>query len=228
MYFCPINNLKNGLNIFIQMYKIHIWKSILIFYIIYVLIIYITNNIIFDELFYYSTLSDKLSTINIEEVILFKNKYEWLSYILFQLFILIKYILVTISVFIGIKLFELNITFENCFRIVLFTEILPICSSIFRLLYFYIYPPNNFEVLQNFNPLGVSSLIKIDTIPKYLLYPIQQLNLFEICYWLLLAYGIKSLGNVDFKKALKITSLSYGVGLLIWCIFIVFLQLQFS
>ena len=76
MYFCPINNLKNGLNIFIQMYKIHIWKSILIFYIIYVLIIYITNNIIFDELFYYSTLSDKLSTINIEEVILFKNKYE--------------------------------------------------------------------------------------------------------------------------------------------------------
>ena len=34
------------------MYKIHIWKSILIFYIIYVLIIYITNNFIFDELFY--------------------------------------------------------------------------------------------------------------------------------------------------------------------------------
>ena len=39
---------------------------------------------------------------------------------------------------------------------------------------------------------------------------------------------IKKYGNIEFKKALKITSLSYGVGLLIWCIFIVFLQLQFS
>ena len=57
---------------------------------------------------------------------------------------------------------------------------------------------------------------------------IQQLNLFEVAYWFLLAYGIKSLGNIDFKNGLKITSLSYGVGLAIWCIFIVFLQLQFS
>ena len=83
-------------------------------------------------------------------------------------------------------------------------------------------------MLQNYNPLGVSGFLKNDTIPKYLLYPIQQLNLFEVAYWFLLAYGIKSLGNIDFKKALKITSLSYGVGLAIWCIFIVFLQLQFS
>jgi hypothetical protein len=210
------------------MYKIHIWKTIVLFCLIYILIIYLNNKIIFNDLFYYLILSDKFSIKNIEEVIVYKNKYEWLTYILSPSIILIKYILVTILVFIGIKLFELNITFENCFRIVLLGELIPILSSITKTLYFYIYPPSIIELVQNFNPLGLISLLKHDTIPKYLIYLLQQLNLFEVGYWLLLAYGIKSLGNVNFKKALKITSLSYGVGLLIWCIFIVFLQLQFS
>lgn len=131
-------------------------------------------------------------------------------------------------IYVGIKLTELEISFENCFKIVLITEIISITSAIARTLNFYIYPPISIDSLQNFNPLGLSSLLKNDTIPKYLIYPIQQLNLFEVGYWLLLAYGIKSFGNIEFKKALKITSLSYGVGLAIWCIFIVFLQLQFS
>lgn len=210
------------------MYKFHIWMTILIFSIFYILINYITNEVIFNDLFYYNILSNKFSLKNIEEVIQFKDKYEWVSFILLPLIILIKYTFVSIIIFIGIKLFELEITFQNCFKISLLAELILLISSTTRILYFYIYPPTNLEVLQNFNPLGLSSLLKNDTIPKYLIYPIQQLNLFEVGYWLLLAYGIKSLGNVDFKKALQITSLSYGVGLFIWCIFIVFLQLQFS
>lgn len=210
------------------MYKFHIWMTILIFSIFYILINYITNEVIFNDLFYYNILRNKFSLKNIEEVIQFKDKYEWVSFILLPLIILIKYTFVSIIIFIGIKLFELEITFQNCFKISLLSELILLISSTTRILYLYIYPPTNLEVLQNFNPLGLSSLLKNDTLPKYLIYPIQQLNLFEVGYWLLLAYGIKSLGNVDFKKALQITSLSYGVGLFIWCIFIVFLQLQFS
>jgi hypothetical protein len=194
----------------------------------YVAISMIANNIIITETFYFVSLENIMSIKRIEELIDFNKKNEWLTYILLPVINTIKYSFAAMTIFIGMKLFELEVSFKNCFKIILFAEIIPLISSITKTLYFYIYPPNNFEVLQNFNPLGVSSYLKNDTIPKYFLYPIQQLNLFEVGYWLLLAYGIKSLGNVDFKKALKITSLSYGVGLLIWCIFIVFLQLQFS
>jgi hypothetical protein len=169
-----------------------------------------------------------MSIKRIEELIDLNKKNEWLTYILLPIINTIKYSVTAMVIFIGIKLFELEVSFKNCFKIILFAEIIPLISSIIKTLYFYIYAPNNFDVLQNYNPLGVSGFLKNDTIPKYLLYPIQQLNLFEVAYWFLLAYGIKSLGNIDFKKALKITSLSYGVGLAIWCIFIVFLQLQFS
>jgi hypothetical protein len=210
------------------MKEINTFLSIFLISLFYIMISWIANNIIITETFYFVSLEDIMSIKRIEELIDLNKKNEWLTYILLPVVNTIKYSFAAMIIFIGIKLFELEVSFKNCFKIILFAEIIPILSSITKTLYFYIYPPNNLEILQNFDPLGISSFLKNDAIPKYLLYPIQQLNLFEVGYWLLLAYGIKSLGNVDFKKALKITSLSYGVGLLIWCIFIVFLQLQFS
>jgi hypothetical protein len=195
---------------------------------IYLIIVWVNKNIIFDVNFYYRVWQSKYSFERIDNLIIQNNNLSIFSYFIWPCILYIKWLLITIVIFIGTMLFEIRISFKNCFKIILFAEIISLISSILKSLYFYIYPPINLEVIQNFNPLGLSSLLKNDTIPKYLLYPIQQLNLFEVGYWLLLAYGIKSLGNVDFKKALKITSLSYGVGLLIWCIFIVFLQLQFS
>lgn len=195
---------------------------------IYLIIVWINKNIIFDVDFYYRVWQSKYSLERIDNLIIQNNNLSIFSYFIWPCILYIKWFLITIVIFIGTMLFENKISFKNCFKIILYAEIIPILSSITKTLYFYIYPPNKLEILQNFNPLGLISLLNHDIIPKYLLYPIQQLNLFEVSYWLLLAYGIKSLGNVDFKKALKITSLSYGVGLLIWCIFIVFLQLQFS
>jgi hypothetical protein len=195
---------------------------------IYLIIVWVNKNIIFDVNFYYRVWQSKYSLERIDNLIIQNNNLSIFSYVIWPCILYIKWFLITIVVFIGAMLFEIKISFKNCFKIILFAEIMSLISSILKSLYFYIYPPTNIEVLQNFNPLGVSSFLDNDTIPKYLLYPLQQLNLFEVGYWLLLAYGIKILGNIDFKKALKITSLSYGVGLLIWCIFIVFLQLQFS
>lgn len=210
------------------MYQIKNINILIFILIVYYIIIFIQNHIIITDTFYFLSLENIMSIKRIEELIDLNKKNEWLTYILLPVVNTIKYSVTAMVLFIGIKLFELKVSLMNCFKIILFAEIIPLISSIIKTLYFYIYPPNNFEVLQNYNPLGVSSFLKIDTVPKYLLYPTQQLNLFELGYWLLLAYGIRSLGNVDFKKALKITSLSYGVSLLIWCIFIVFLQLQFS
>jgi hypothetical protein len=207
------------------------FKALLLFCliaIIYLFISYIVHTIILTESFYYSNLSKQFSIPKIETLILLNKKIVWISYILSPIMLILKVFMISLVLFIGIKLFEVDLNFKVCFKIIVISEFIALISSITKTLYFYIYPPNNFEVLQNFNPLGVSIFLKNNSIPKYLLYPIQQLNLFEVGYWLLLAYGIKCLGNVDFKKALKITSLSYGVGLAIWCIFIVFLQLQFS
>jgi hypothetical protein len=211
-----------------MIYKFKPFLLFSILVIITLLNIYLFNSLILNESFFYTSLGNQMSLKRIEDFIINTKNYRWVSFLIMPIYLVLVFYLVSLIVYTGVRFFEINIAFKNCFKIILIAETIPLISSISKTLYFYIYPPSNFVVLQNFNPLGLSSLISTDSIPKYVLYPIQQLNLFEVGYWFLLAYGIKSLGNVDFKKALKITSLSYGVGLLIWCIFIVFLQLQFS
>jgi hypothetical protein len=210
------------------MKKKQIIYIVILYSIIYIFISYIINAIIFSDKLYFTAFENQISTTKIVEIIQFKRKFELGSYFFIPIIYTFKFILVACIIFIGIKLFELDINFENCFKIVLLAELFPLISSITKTLYFYIYTPRNFEDIQIFNPLGLTALIKIDSIPKYLIYPFQLLNIFEVAYWIMLAYGIKTFGNIEFKKAFKVTTLSYGSGLIIWCIFIVFLQLQFS
>jgi hypothetical protein len=195
---------------------------------IYLIIIWINKNVIFDVSFYYKLWQTKFSTERIERIIVQNNKFSIFSYLFWPCVLYIKWLLICIVLYIGIIFFEIDMTFKNCFKIVLLAESIPLILLITKTLYFYIYPPNSLELVQNFNPLGLTSILKYDHISTYFLYPIQQINLFEVGYWLLLAYGINSLGNVDLKKSLKVVTLSYGFGLTIWCIFIVFIQLQFS
>ncbi len=137
--------------------------------------------------------------------------------------------LITTSViFIGIKIFDFEISYSNCIKIVMLSESIFLIASFFKTFYFYLYPPINIEAIQNFVPFGISNILYSVSIPKYLNVLLQYISLFEICYWLFLAFGIKIFGNINFKKSLKIICLSYGAAMLIWCIFIVFIQLQFN
>lgn len=88
--------------------------------------------------------------------------------------------------------------------------------------------PINLEDLQYFSPLCVTQLIDTDKIPKYLLYPLKLINVFEIGYWLILTYGVTVFTNIRFARSLKVVASSYGVALLIWVVFIVFVQVQYS
>ena len=203
-------------------------KIIIVYTIFYVIITYISNKMIFNDSFYYSVLNEKFTIEKIDEILNYKKRMEGATYCIPILIIFIKCTLVSILIFIVMMLYEIEIKLKNCFKIALIAELMPLISIIIKTLYFYIYPANNIESVQNFNPFGISNYINHNSIPKYFLYPVQQLNIFEVLYWLLLAYGIKYLANIDLKKSLIITSLSYGVGLAIWCIFIMFLQLQFN
>ncbi|HEX8461729.1 MAG TPA: hypothetical protein VF623_09875, partial [Segetibacter sp.] len=82
--------------------------------------------------------------------------------------------------------------------------------------------------IQFFYPLSLTQLLNLTQFPSYLIYPLQQLNLFELAYWLLIAAGIKAHTEKTFKQSLKVVTSSYGVALGIWILFVVFIQLQFT
>jgi hypothetical protein len=210
------------------MYKFKNIKVLLLIILLNLLSLFLLNNIIYSEDILYNIFKNEIEIKRIDILITLFNQYNVFLLILFPIIFLVKVYFITIIIFIGIKFFEIKISFDNTFKIVIFAYFIPLISSIVKNIYFYLYPPSNIELVESFNPLGLTFLLKINSIPKYLLYPLQQLNLYEVGYWLLLSYGINTLGNIEFKKALKVTTLSYGVGLAIWCVFVVFIQLQFS
>lgn len=210
------------------MYKFNFIIAFSILTAIYLTSFYFFNTYILKDTIYFDYLKSEYSDNLINSFVENAKKINYISNFIYPVLLFLKLVLTSIIIYIGIHLFEINITIKNCFKISLLSEFILSISSVFKTLFLYLYPPNNLIEIQNFNPLGLSILLKNCSIPKFLLYPILQINLFEVIYWLLLAYGIKNFGNINFKKAIKITALSYGVGFAIWCIFVVFLQLQFN
>ncbi len=194
----------------------------------YFIISFSSNNLVFTKEFYFNILNGILSENRIESFIETKMKYEWIGYFFIPVFLLLKLFVVSCLIYIGLNISDYSTNFKSLFCIVTIAESTMVIASLFKLYYIVIFNITDIEVLKRFFPLSIITFFNLKNIPFYLVYPLQQINIFELGYWLLLAYGIKTLENVDFKKALKITSLSYGVGLVIWSIFIVFIQLQFS
>lgn len=83
------------------------------------------------------------------------------------------------------------------------------------------------EQIEAFWPLSLFSIFKDQAVPAWLLYPLYTANIAEIAYWIVLAFGLSSLKKTKFLQSLRTVLSSYGGGLLLWVVFLVFMQLYF-
>ena len=54
--------------------------------------------------------------------------------------------------------------------------------------------------LQIFSPISVLNLLEFDYNEKIWIYPLQLLNVFELTYWIALAYGISKLAAAAYES----------------------------
>lgn len=83
-----------------------------------------------------------------------------------------------------------------------------------------------FNDLQYFYPLSALQLFEVKSLATWQIYPLQLVNIFELVYWILLAYWLKRLLNITLTKGMELVVTSYGTGLLLWVVFITFLSLN--
>ena len=88
--------------------------------------------------------------------------------------------------------------------------------------------PYTLEDLQYFYPFSTLNIIGYEGLEPWFIYPLQVLNLFELVYWLLLGYGLSKSLKTSMDAAMGIVVSSYGVGLLIWVVAVMFLTLNMS
>lgn len=190
---------------------------------------YFSKEILNTDKLVINSLLEQLTNEKIEEVLSARDKWQWISYIILPLILLLKVSIIAAILDAGCFFFNKDIKYKTLFNIVVKAEFIFLLVIICKTLWFYVFQQNyTLEDLQYFYPLSAINITGYDNLKPWFVYPLQMLNLFEVAYWFILAYLLGKEFKEDIYKGLTIVASSYGVGLVIWVVAVMFFTLNMS
>jgi len=207
----------------------NVWYVFIIITLVSVYFSVLMNKALPFEQMMYNSLSEQLSVNRINVLIENQKKWAWLGYILLPIILVIKWFLVAVALDIGALVLEIQLKFKKAFQIAMLSEIAFLLLMAVKFgWYFYHRDTLSLEYMQLFMPLSLSNFFNLSQLDKWFIYPLQVINVFEIIYWLLLSHFISLEIKKPFTKSLQFIALTYGIGLLVWVVFMGFLILHFN
>ena len=204
------------------------WWVFLLLCVGYGAITFVQNNYIITKDVYYNTLGEQLTLERIDEMLDSQAKWKWLAYVFTPIIIVIQTGMIAVCINCGTFMMDYKVKFNAIFKVVLKSSVV---FLIWKLLMTFIYLFMDIKVFDDLvkaDKFSVAGFVAKDALPTWLMYSLSILNIFEVAFWVLLAYGMSRLIEKPFIKSLSFVAMSYGVGLLMWMLFIVFLSLNFS
>jgi hypothetical protein len=187
----------------------------------------LSNQLLISETLYYNTFAEQLTAEKIDGLIEQTRKWSWLGYVFIPIIYLLKFSLISLVLLTGLFFIDKKVRFPTLFKAVMLAEIPFLLVPLIKLFWFlFIQTQYNFNDLQYFYPLSALQLFEIKTLATWQIYPLQLLNVFEMVYWVLLAYWLKRLLNITLTKGMEVVIASYGTGLLLWVVFVTFVSLN--
>ena len=162
-----------------------------------------------------------------------QKKWWWVSYAVTPVLIGIKVLLVAFCLnFVKIISEKLeDVQFRDILTVVLIAEFVFIIAGFYKFFNFYLIDTDyTLETLQTYYPLSLINYKEAISTEKWLAYPLQLANVFELMYWGVLAWGIWQLADkkISYQRSLGYVALTYGIGLLFWVGVVCFLILSVS
>jgi hypothetical protein len=189
---------------------------------------FIQSHVLTDQL-YYNYLAERLNEDKIEEAIRLQERAGLLGFLFIPVALFLKIGFTVLCLSIGISLASYQLPFKTLFRIALVAEMAFVFSILVKIFILYMFRDiNSLEELRDFSPFSLFSLFNPASVPEYLRYPLQTINLFEVLYCVLLAAGLEVYMNKGFRHSFRLVLFSYGIGLICWVICAVFINLNLS
>ena len=162
-----------------------------------------------------------------------QKKWWWVSYAMIIVLIVTKVLLVAFCLnFVKIISEKLeNVKFRDILTVVLIAEFVFIIAGFYKFFNFYLIDTDyTLETLQTYYPLSLINYKEAISTEKWLAYPLQLVNVFELMYWGVLAWGIWQLADnkISYLRSFGYVALTYGIGLLFWVGVVCFLILSVS
>ena len=187
-----------------------------------------------DGLFY-QTFSQQISLSRIDRMLELSKKWQWVGYAILPVIILLRVFYTTIFLYIGVFFTELKVEFGKLFKVALLADFVFVLAALAKLVILIFFKKiSTLEDLQ-FSPLSIMEFLDTSAVDTLFVYPLSLLNIFELGYFLVLAWLLITVLNeaneehpVKYGKSLQIVTVSYGSGLLLWVVLIMFLTLNMS
>jgi hypothetical protein len=189
--------------------------------------IYFQQQLILTDEVYYNSLGEQLTYERIEILLNAQKNKVWLAYALIPVLTVLQCFLIAICLNTGTLLREHTVRFRQLFALATKAMLIPACFKIVILIgIYFLNPVNSLDDLANAFTFSLANLFDVKALPVWLQYPLATLNLGEFLFWLFLAEGIRYLLKWDFNESFSFVGYTYGTGLVLWVLLIVFLQVS--
>ena len=199
----------------------------------YLILTFVDKTFIVSESKIFDYLANKYPSSVVQNYMESQKKWWWVSYVTTPVLIGIKVLLVAFCLnFVKIISEKLeDVQFRDILTVVLIAEFVFVIAGFYKFFNFYLIDTDyTLETLQTYYPLSLINYKEAISTEKWLAYPLQLLNVFELMYWGILAWGIWELADkkISYIKSLGYVALTYGIGLLFWVGVVCFLILSIS
>ncbi|MEZ4996064.1 MAG: hypothetical protein R2758_00815 [Bacteroidales bacterium] len=205
------------------------WKLFLGIVFLNVVIAVVSQLTLIDETVFFNSYSEQLTYDRAIELFQEMRSFSWIAYAITFVMLILKFTSVSILIFIGVFFADLQreITLGNVFKVVIISELIFIAASVVKIVWFIFFVSSyTLEDLSFFYPLSLINLFTESEVASYWVYPLQTVNLFQVLYVLMLAYGLGRVGGVRRQSTDKVVLSTYIPGLAIWIAVVMFLTID--
>ena len=211
-------------------------KILLIFFLTFLLnffVLWVSNYFLSIDTKIFDFLAKDYPNDVVQNYMKSQKKWWWVSYAMIIVLIVTKVLLVAFCLnFVKIISEKLeNVKFRDILTVVLIAEFVFIIAGFYKFFNFYLIDTDyTLETLQTYYPLSLINYKEAISTEKWLAYPLQLVNVFELMYWGVLAWGIWQLADnkISYLRSFGYVALTYGIGLLFWVGVVCFLILSIS
>lgn len=206
--------------------KLNNWLHYLLLVFIFLFFSYIFSNALQTDEFIRSSLSGQYSNEIISNYLESRKNWAWLSYVFVPLLILLRTSIIAFLMQMAVFFIdpEDETSFAKFWSVTLSAEWITVLLIGFRFFYFTVIDTQyTLEELQTYTPGTLADIYDTSSLENWSAYPLGLLSIWELLYWLVLVFGIHEILKTDFFKSWAVVLASYGLGLLIWVGFVMYL-----
>jgi hypothetical protein len=200
-----------------------------------ILLTFAVQYLFFTDTLLQQTFGGQLAFERVTEMVALSKKWQWVGYLSIPVVVLLRVFYTSVFLYTGLFLADIDTSFGRLFKIALWADFAFVLSGLAKLVMLLFFKEVSTLHDLQFQPLSVLELTDYATIDTLFIYPLSLLNLFELGYFVVLAWLLRDMlcqeqPEIRMRrgKAIRLVGLSYGSGLLLWVIMVMFISINLT